>query len=109
MDPRIDEQHAVLGAALACIPIVGGAKAINAASLDVDARDFGTVVRGEDRELDRATPGVRRENCADVLVAWTPFFFVAEARTEPNVRAKKKKKEEKKRQNGCGWAGLVAN
>ncbi len=82
MDPRIDEQHAVLLAALARIP-VGGAKAINAASLDIDACDLGTVVCGEDRELDRATPGIRRENCTDVLVAWTP---VSSPKPEPKPK-----------------------
>ncbi len=88
VDPRIDEQHAALRAACASASVsIIGAEAVDAAGFDVDARDLGPVVCGEDRELDRAAPGIRGENCADVFVAWTPFFFVTEP---PNQSAKRK-------------------
>jgi hypothetical protein len=69
MDPRIDEQHATLRGARAAII---GAEAVDPASLDVDTRDLGLVMCGEDCELDSAAPGIRRENRADVFVAWAP-------------------------------------
>ena len=75
VDPRIHEQRA----ARRCrrrrrrTVVAAGAKPVDAAGLDVDARDLGPVVCCEYRELDRAAPGVRREDCADVFVAWTPF------------------------------------
>jgi hypothetical protein len=87
VDPRIDEQHAVLRRAYARIVIViiglggGGGRAaaasetVDPAGLDVDARDLGPVVRGEDRELYRAAPRIRGENRADVFVAWTPLYI----------------------------------
>ena len=85
MDPRIDEQYAALRSARARArarvgTIVGGggtvAEAVDPTGLDVDARDFGPVVRGEDRELYRAAPGIRREDRTDVFVAWTSFLFL---------------------------------
>lgn len=80
MDPRIDEQHAALrlrlrrGSTIVGIGAGAGAasEAVDPAGLDVDTRYLGPVVCGEDRELDRAAPGIRREDCADVFVAWTP-------------------------------------
>ena len=65
VDPGIDEQCAALARA------VGGTKIVDAACLDVDARDLDSVVRCQYRELDRAAPGVRREDRANVLVART--------------------------------------
>lgn len=67
VDPGIDEQRA----ALARAAVVGGAKNVDAAGLDVDARDLDPVVRCQDRELDRAAPGEGGEDRADVLVART--------------------------------------
>ena len=75
MDPRIDEQYAALRLRLRGSTIVGAgaaSEAVDTAGLDVDARYLGPVVCGKDRELDRAAPGIRRENRADVFVAWTP-------------------------------------
>ena len=79
MDPRIYEQHATLRRARIGIGIGGTAEAVDSASLDVDTRDLGPIVRGEDCELYRATPGIGRENGADVFVAWTPFFSSSKA------------------------------
>ena len=62
VDPGIDEQRAALARV---------AEAVDTARLDVDACDLGAVVRREDRELYGATPRVRREDGADVLVAWS--------------------------------------
>ena len=62
VDPGIYEQRAALARV---------AKAVDAARLDVDARDLGAVVRRKDRELYGASPRVRREDGADVLVART--------------------------------------
>jgi hypothetical protein len=77
MDPRIDEQHTALRGARARAAIIGAgtAEAVNPAGLDVNTRNLGSVVCGEDRELDRAAPGIRRENCADVFIAWVPFVW----------------------------------
>jgi hypothetical protein len=50
VDSGIDEQRA----ALACT--AGGAKIVDAAGLDVDARDLDSIVCCEYRELDRAAP-----------------------------------------------------
>ena len=77
VDPRIYEQHAALRVwrAAACArsrSVVVGAEPVDAPGLDVDARDLGSVVCREYRELDRAAPGVRGENRADVFVAWMP-------------------------------------
>ena len=79
VDPRIYEQHAALRVwrATACArararSVVVGAEPVDAPGLDVDARDLGSVVCCEYRELNRAAPGVRGENCADVFVAWMP-------------------------------------
>ena len=86
MDPRIDEQHAALRRAhwrTRVGIIIGGvaSEAVDPAGLDVDTRDLGPVVCGEDRELDRAAPRIRREDCADVFVAWTPsIFFICHRR-----------------------------
>ena len=80
MDPRIDEQHAALRLQLRRGSTIVGAgagaasEAVDPAGLDVDTRYLGPVVCGEDRELDRAAPGIRREDCADVFVAWTPVM-----------------------------------
>jgi hypothetical protein len=70
MYPRIDEQHAALRGAV--VGAGAGAEAVDPASLDVDTRDLGLVMCGEDCELDSAAPRIRRDNCADVFVAWTP-------------------------------------
>jgi len=40
---------------------------VYAASLDVDAGDFGVVVSGEDAEFDGAAPSGGFEDCCDVL------------------------------------------
>ena len=67
VDSRIYEQHAVLrvwrAAACARARSVVGAK-------PVDARDLGSVVCREYRDLDRAAPGVRGDNCVNVFGAW---------------------------------------
>ncbi len=55
----------------------GIAKAVDAARLDVDACDLGAVVGRKDRELYGATPGIRREDDADVLVARTSVTIAA--------------------------------
>jgi len=67
VDPGIDEQRAALARTRR-----GRAEAVDAAGLDVDARDLGSVVRCEDRELDAAAPGIWGEDRADVLVARMP-------------------------------------
>ena len=61
VDPGIYEQRANLARV---------AEAVDAARLDVDTRDLGAVVGCEDRELYGAAPRVRREDRADVFVAW---------------------------------------
>ena len=99
MNPRIDKQHAALRGARVAIRRVIGAEAVDPAGLDVDTRDLGAVVCGEDCELDRAAPGVRREDRADVLFAWTPVPFVEEP-PEPDVREKIYKREDFLRYKG---------
>ena len=69
MDPGIYQQRAALGG---CDIAGAASEAVDAASLDVNARDFGAVVRCEDRELDRTSPGIRGKDRADVVVARTP-------------------------------------
>ncbi len=94
MDPRIYEQHAALRGARTRVAIIGAgagaAEAVDPAGFDVDTRDLGSVVCGEDCELDGAAPGIRREDCADVFVAWMPFFFVVEVEG-PNPMCEKKR------------------
>ena len=69
VDPRIYQQHAARRGS-----VVAGVKPVDAAGLDVDARDLGPVVCCEYRELDGAAPGVGREDCSDVFLAWMSFF-----------------------------------
>jgi hypothetical protein len=76
VDPRIYEQRAALARA------AGVAKAVDAARLDVDARDLGAVVRRKDRELYGSTPRVRREDGADVVVARTSVSVACERGVE---------------------------
>jgi hypothetical protein len=74
VDPGIDEQRTALARARGpAAASRGWAEAVDAAGLDVNARDLGSVVRCEDRELDAAAPGVWGEDRADVLVARMPF------------------------------------
>ncbi len=68
VDAGIDEEHA----ALTCT-VVAGAKVVDAAGLDVDARYLSSVVSCEYGELDCATPGVRREDGVDVFVTGAAF------------------------------------
>ena len=67
VDPGIDQQGAVIART------VGGAKTVDAAGLNIDARDLNSVVCCEYRELDGAAPGLRREDCPDVLIARMTF------------------------------------
>ena len=70
VDAGVDEQRAALARAGV---IAAGAEGVDAAGLDVDARNLGSVVGREYGELDGAAPGVRREDGADVFVARAPF------------------------------------
>ena len=90
VDAGIDEQRAALARAVA------GAKRVDPAGLDVDARYLGSVMSCEYGELDGAAPGVRREDGADVFVARAPFEKKeATTRNTPeneNVRGLRQKK-----------------
>ena len=95
VDPGIHEQRAALARA------VGVAEAVHAARLDVDAGDLGAVVRRKDRELYGASPRVRREDGADVVVARTSvhgFGFALRVGWVPSAVLESKKKSK--------WAGL---
>jgi hypothetical protein len=67
----IDEERAAR--ACACVVVAAGAERVDAAGLDIDARDLGSVVSCEYGELDGAAPGVRREDGADVFLARAAF------------------------------------
>lgn len=47
---------------------------VDAARLDVDGRDLGRVVLGEDREFDSPAPGGGLQDRLDVLFSWPPVM-----------------------------------
>lgn len=66
MYAAVDEEHAI-----ACRGSGGRGEVVNAARFDVDGRDFGGVVGGEDGQFDSATPGVGGKDGRDVVCART--------------------------------------